>query len=199
MAAGETRARRTRSDSERNRSGILDQAEKHFTDHGVGASLEAVARDAGVGSATLYRHFPTRDALLAELLQRRASQIEAEKERIDALEDSAAALEEWTVALEEFFAAFDGLPGPLRSAFQEEHNPLAVTCVGFIESTDHFLTAAQRDGRAPDWLRGRDIFLAALAASWVRGSSLADEVSQQQVRALLRDGYLSTSRDASRR
>ena len=88
MAAGETRTRRTRSDSERNRSGILDQAEKHFTDHGVGASLEAVARDAGVGSATLYRHFPTRDALLAELLHRRESQLEAEKARIDALEDS---------------------------------------------------------------------------------------------------------------
>lgn len=197
MAAGETRVRRTRSDSERNRSGILDQAEKHFTDHGVGASLEAVARDAGVGSATLYRHFPTRDALLAELLQRRASQIEAEKERIDSLADSAAALEEWTVALEDFFGAFDGLPGPLRSAFLEEHNPLAVTCTGFIESTDHFLAKAQRDGRAPGWLRGRDIFLAALAASWVRGSSLADETSAQQVRALLKNGYLSEARGPS--
>jgi AcrR family transcriptional regulator len=74
----DARARRPRADFERNRSEILAQAERHFAAEGVGASLEAVARDAGVGSATLYRHFPTRDALLAEVLERRATQIEAE-------------------------------------------------------------------------------------------------------------------------
>ncbi|MDI9977219.1 TetR/AcrR family transcriptional regulator [Rhodococcus sp. IEGM 1307] len=193
MAGSETRLRRSRADFERNRSEILESAEKRFSKEGVGTSLEAVARDAGVGSATLYRHFPTRDALLAELLSRRESQLLSEKHRIEQIVDSGSALEQWMAALEDFFGAFEGLPGPLRSAFLEEHNPLAVSCTGFIELTGQFLGAAQRDGKAHSWLRARDLFLAALALSWVRGSSLADESSQQHLRALSRDGYASTN------
>ncbi|MHA4847959.1 TetR/AcrR family transcriptional regulator [Rhodococcus sp. MSC1_016] len=193
MASGETRGRRSRADFERNRSGILESAEKRFTEEGVGTSLEAVARDAGVGSATLYRHFPTRDALLAEVLSKRESQIVSEKHRIEQLVDSGAALEQWMGALEDFFGAFEGLPGPLRSAFLTEHNPLAVSCSGFIDLTGQFLGAAQRDGKAPRWLRARDLFLTALALSWARGSSLADESSQSHLRALIRDGYASAN------
>ncbi|MGF9759067.1 TetR/AcrR family transcriptional regulator [Microvirga sp. 0TCS3.31] len=189
MPASTGPARRPRADSERNRSEIVAQAERHFAELGVGASLEAVARDAGVGSATLYRHFPTREALLAEVLQRRVEKFEAARARIEQLDDPDAALEAWMAALEEFFSAFDGLPGPLRTAMVEEHNPLAVTCVGFIDGTDQFLSAAQRRGTARQDVRGRDLFLAALATSWVRGSSLADEGSADRLRVLMRDGY----------
>lgn len=190
MTARSGRERRTRADFERNRSEIVAQAERHFTELGVSASLEAVARDAGVGSATLYRHFPTREALLAEVLQRRTEKFEAARRRIEQLDDPDAALEEWLSALEEFFGAFDGLPGPLRSALTEEHNPLALTCEGFIDGTDHFLEAAQRRGTAREGVRGRDLFLAALAVSWARGSSLADEGSADRLRQLMREGYL---------
>jgi AcrR family transcriptional regulator len=189
LTASSGRERRTRADFERNRSEIVAQAERHFAEVGVGASLEAVARDAGVGSATLYRHFPTREALLAEVLQRRIEKFEAARGRIEELDDADAALEAWLAALEEFFSAFDGLPGPLRSALVEDHNPLAVTCVGFIDGTDHFLEAAQRRGTAQRDVRGRELFLAALATSWVRGSSLADEGSADRLRRLIRDGY----------
>lgn len=189
MTVAQPVPRRTRADFERNRSIILDQAERHFTEHGVGASLEAVARDAGVGSATLHRHFPSRDALLAELLERRSSQFAAERQRIGQLADSAQALEEWITALIEFFAAFDGLSGPLRSAYLEEHNPLAVTCEGFIELTNSVVLAAQREGTVHPWLRGRDVFLLALSISWVRAASLADESSYDQLRLLWARGY----------
>jgi AcrR family transcriptional regulator len=181
--------RRPRADSERNRSEILAQAERHFAAEGVGASLEAVARDAGVGSATLYRHFPTRDVLLAEVLERRATQIDAEIERIEAMSDSGAALEAWLVAMEDFFGAYEGLPGPLRNAFLEEHNPLATTCVGFVKSTDRLLRAAQKDGHARPGVRGRDLFLGALAISWLRGASMADRLSRRHLRELLKAGY----------
>lgn len=189
----DARARRPRADFERNRLEILAQAERHFASEGVGASLEAVARDAGVGSATLYRHFPTRDALLAEVLERRATQIEAEIERIEAMSDSGAALEAWLLAMEDFFGAYEGLPGPLRNAFLEEHNPLATTCVGFVESTERLLGAAQRDGHARPGTRGRDLFLGALAISWLRGASMADRLSRRHLRELLRDGYATRS------
>ncbi|WP_019143979.1 TetR/AcrR family transcriptional regulator [Aeromicrobium massiliense] len=189
MTAPSGRARRSRADFERNRSEIVTQAERHFAESGVGASLEAVARDAGVGSATLYRHFPTRDALLAEVLQRRTDTLEASKARIEQLDDPDAALEAWLAALEEYFGAFDGLSGPLRSALAQEHNPLTLTCIGFIHGTDHFLRAAQQHGSARQDVRGRDLFLAVLATSWVRGASLADDEAAGRLRGLMRDGY----------
>ena len=56
--------RRPRADAQRNRERILEVAKKAFTRDGVNVSLDEVAKEAGVGPGTLYRHFPTREALL---------------------------------------------------------------------------------------------------------------------------------------
>jgi AcrR family transcriptional regulator len=56
--------RRPRSDAQRNRERILEVAKGAFTRHGADASLDDIAKQAGVGAGTLYRHFPTRDALI---------------------------------------------------------------------------------------------------------------------------------------
>ncbi|MGY1967166.1 TetR/AcrR family transcriptional regulator, partial [Nocardia gipuzkoensis] len=72
MNASEQRGRKPRADVQRNRAALLETAQRHFLRHGVGTSLEAVAKEAGVGPGTLYRHFPTREALLAAVLQTRS-------------------------------------------------------------------------------------------------------------------------------
>src|ERR1700750_3295087 len=57
-------SRKPRADAQRNRERILEVAKKAFTRSGVDISLDEVAKQAGIGPGTLYRHFPTRDALL---------------------------------------------------------------------------------------------------------------------------------------
>jgi AcrR family transcriptional regulator len=57
-------ARKPRTDAQRNRERILEVAKEAFTRSGANASLDEIARQAGVGPGTLYRHFPTRDALI---------------------------------------------------------------------------------------------------------------------------------------
>ena len=57
-------ARRPRADAKRNRERILEVAKEVFTRFGATASLDDIARRSGIGSGTLYRHFPTRDALI---------------------------------------------------------------------------------------------------------------------------------------
>ena len=57
-------ARKTRADAQRNRERILEVARRVFTRDGAAASLDDIARQAGIGPGTLYRHFPTRDALI---------------------------------------------------------------------------------------------------------------------------------------
>jgi AcrR family transcriptional regulator len=84
--------RRPRADAIRNRERVLEAAKTVFSAGGPDASLEAVARRAGVGIGTLYRHFPTREALFEAVYRREvqqlielAEQLKSEAEPVDAL------------------------------------------------------------------------------------------------------------------
>ena len=189
MSVTAAQGRTPRTDARRNRSHILDVADAYFTEHGIGGSLDAIAKRAGVGAGTLYRHFPNREALLAALLQARQDALVIRREEIAQEADTAAALEHWLEALGEWAGAFDGLPEPLRAALDEQTSPMALTCQGFVTTTDTFLRAAQRDGAARHDVRGRELFLGVLALTWVRGAAMADEDSASALRSLMRDGW----------
>ena len=89
--------RSLRADAVLNRERILDAAEQVFAKHGAGGSTELVARVAGVGAGTIFRHFPTKEALLLELL----------RTRMDRLADEADAVApEQEDALFQFFERF---------------------------------------------------------------------------------------------
>lgn len=84
-----------RADARRNYSRILAVAEAEIARHGAAASLEQVARTAGVGSATVRRHFPTRQALLEAVFQERIQALGRRAEELSRTEDSRAALLDW--------------------------------------------------------------------------------------------------------
>ncbi|MCW8102824.1 TetR/AcrR family transcriptional regulator [Streptomyces tauricus] len=192
-AAGE---RRQRTDKQRNRTHILEVAEQFFTEQGITGSLDAIAKRAGVGPGTLYRHFPNREALLAALLQARDEELEARRVAIQReVTDSRAALTQWLQAMGEWVSAFDGLPDPLRAALTEGTSPLALTCQGFVTTTEDFLRAAQRDGYANPGVRGRDLFLSTLATAWARGAAMADESSPDALVSLMRTGWETPASD----
>ncbi|MCG7284450.1 TetR family transcriptional regulator [Cellulomonas sp. ACRRI] len=204
MPDAPTPAPRTfRADAQRNRDRILEVAEQHFAEHGVSASLDQIAKGAQVGPGTLYRHFPTREALLAELLEARESRLGEQLAAIRAeTADSGSALHLWLDALGEWAAAFDGLPEPLREAVAQKASPLALTCEGYITTTETFLLAAQRDGSARAEVRARDLFLLVLATSWVRRAKMADDASRTGLLDLVRTGWCapdSAARSAPRR
>lgn len=185
-----SKTRAPRADAQRNRGHILDTAERYFSEHGVSGSLDTIAKQAGVGAGTLYRHFPNREALLAELLGARDEVLVARREELRSDSSNAAdALNGWLEALIEWAGAFDGLPEPLREATKATHSPLATTCQGFITSTEEFLQSAQQEGSARKEVRGRDLFLATLATSWVRSAALADGQSASALAALTRNGW----------
>ncbi len=189
MSDAEVSTRRPRTDKQRNRTHILEVAEQYFAETGVSGSMDAVAKRAGVGPGTLYRHFPNRESLLAALLDARDQELDARCAAIEREEtDSTVALDRWLDALGEWVTAFDGLPEPLHAALTEG-SPLAITCQGFITTTERFLQAAQHDGGAAPWVRGRDLFLGVLATAWVRGAALADASTAQSLRTMLRSGW----------
>ncbi|SEE21564.1 transcriptional regulator, TetR family [Streptomyces sp. TLI_105] len=77
-----TGAKPLRADARRNRARLLEVAEAVFTERGTGASTEEIAREAKVGIATVFRHFPTKEALLEAVLVRRLQRLAEEGRRL---------------------------------------------------------------------------------------------------------------------
>jgi AcrR family transcriptional regulator len=88
-------ARRPRSDAKRNRERILEIAKDAFTRDGATASLDDIARRSGVGNATLYRHFPTRDDLIEAVYRNEVERLAAAEERFAATMPPIEALRAW--------------------------------------------------------------------------------------------------------
>lgn len=106
-----------RRDAQRNRALLVATAREAFARDGLEASMDAIAKAAGVGAGTLYRHFPTKDDLVAAVIDADEPRLESERDRIiDAGLDPAEALEQWLNVLAQKMTAYEGLPGPLRAA-----------------------------------------------------------------------------------
>ncbi|MFO0991701.1 MAG: helix-turn-helix domain-containing protein [Hyphomicrobiales bacterium] len=84
-----------RADAERNRQYLLEAAKSAFAEHGPDTSLEEIARRAGVGIGTLYRHFPSRDALLADVYRHALKQLADAAPALAAKEPPLEALRAW--------------------------------------------------------------------------------------------------------
>src|SRR5260221_7590475 len=97
-------ARRPRVDAVRNRERLLEAAKAVFSAGGPGASLEAVARRAGVGIGTLYRHFPTREALFEAVYRREVEQLGELADSFKGAAAPAKALRRWRRSNVEFDA-----------------------------------------------------------------------------------------------
>ncbi|QFZ24476.1 TetR/AcrR family transcriptional regulator [Saccharothrix syringae] len=87
--------RPTRSDARRNYDRLVEAADLAFTEHGTDASFDEIAKRAGVGSGTLYRHFPTREALMRAVFAERINKVCAQGEELLATDDPLHALTSW--------------------------------------------------------------------------------------------------------
>jgi AcrR family transcriptional regulator len=110
-------ARRPRTDAVRNRERVLEAAKVVFSAGGADASLEAVARRAGVGIGTLYRHFPTRETLFEAVYRREVEQLADLAEQLKADDVAPAeALRRWLRSNVEFVATKKGMSAALALA-----------------------------------------------------------------------------------
>jgi AcrR family transcriptional regulator len=98
-------ARKPRADAQRNRERILEAAKQAFTRSGANASLDDIARHAGVGPGTLYRHFPTRDDLLEAVYRTEVEKLAAAEQKFAATLPPAEALRAWMLLFVDYIAA----------------------------------------------------------------------------------------------
>src|ERR1700730_1679481 len=107
--------RKPRADAERNRVRLLETAKAAFAEKGSAASLDEIARIAGVGAGTLYRHFPTRDALIEAVYRNETEQLVAAANHFAETHSPIGALREWLLLFVDYMATKQGMYEALNS------------------------------------------------------------------------------------
>jgi AcrR family transcriptional regulator len=170
-ATTSTTARPLRADAARNRQALVDAAFAAFRRHGVHASLDDIAKAAGVGSGTLYRHFASRDALVLAVIEDRLASLADLGGELAAVDPPIEAVERWLLAYIDQAGTFQGLAATLLAPQPEPEAPLchAVRAVG-AALVDRAVAAGElrADARADDLL---DL---AAAIAWVGEHSPPD-------------------------
>jgi AcrR family transcriptional regulator len=103
--SAKTARRKPREDARRNRERILEIAKVAFTRSGANISLDDVVRQAGIGAGTLYRHFPTRDALLEAVYRTEVEKLAAAERELAAALPPIEALRAWMLLFVDYIAA----------------------------------------------------------------------------------------------
>jgi AcrR family transcriptional regulator len=186
---------RLRADAQRNRDRILHVAMRRFSAHGIGASLEEIAREAGVGAGTLYRHFPSREVLLAAALQDQQEELLARARQAHEIADADAALGAWLGALQDYLRTFNGLPAPVLAAVKEQGSPLCLSCNSLVSLTAEFLARAQQDGHARASVTANELFLCALGVAWVLNRAETCGTTREGLEKVFAHGYLAGGPD----
>ena len=96
--------RKPRSDAQRNRDRILEVAKEAFARSGANTSLDDIAKQAGVGPGTLYRHFPTRDALIEAVYHTEVEKLAAAQRELSANLPPIEALRAWMILFVDYIA-----------------------------------------------------------------------------------------------
>ncbi|QIS18302.1 TetR/AcrR family transcriptional regulator [Nocardia terpenica] len=156
MSEHDSHRRALRADARRNYERILAVADAAVAEHGAGASLEEIARRAGVGSATLHRHFPSRKALLEAVFHERVAALCQRANDLAGHAAAATALIVWLRAVGAYIAATRGLASSLLDG---GHDPLDDTaCYTMIRTA------------------GADLLRDAIAAGTVRPEITIDDL-----------------------
>jgi AcrR family transcriptional regulator len=152
-----------RADARRNREKLLEAAAELFASEGTDVSLEAVAKRAGVGIGTLYRHFPTRDALIAETYRNEVAHVADGAAELLATLPPDQAMEEWLERFIAYAAAKRGMAEALKqlTVSREELFPEARRRIG--ETIDTLLRAGVEAGTIRADVTSDDVYRATMA------------------------------------
>ena len=139
-------ARRLRADAQRNRERLLEIAGEAFAASGIGASLEDIARRAGVGIGTLYRHFPTREHLVEVVYRREVEGLCAAADDLLATRPAGDALAEWMQRFVGYIAAKRGMADSLKLLLQSKSDLFAETSGKIPAAFRRLVEAAVSEG-----------------------------------------------------
>jgi AcrR family transcriptional regulator len=170
MESSTTTTKKMRADARRNRDKLVAAALQLFTENGTDVALEAVAQKAGVGVGTLYRHFPTREALIEAVYLNELDRLHEGAAELLASHPADEALERWLDLFVQYAVTKRGLAGALRSIFESGGSLHSHARMKIVDALGSLLDAAAAEGAIRSDLDPEDVLLA-MGGIW----SLPDE------------------------
>jgi AcrR family transcriptional regulator len=147
-----------RSDARRNRDKLLQVATAAFAaGQGRPVSLESIARDAGVGIGTLYRHFPSREALVEAIYRAELAEVAAASDQLLGRHPPKMALRRWMDRYAGFVAAKRGMAESLHAIFDSGAMEPSQTRDSIVGAVDLLLRAGADDGTLRSDVRADDV------------------------------------------
>ena len=138
--------RALRADAQRNRDRLLEVAARAFSAEGPEATLESVAREAGVGIGTLYRHFPTREALIEAAYRNELARLCDAAAELLAAEPPDRATRAWMDRFVDYMTTKRGMAEALRAVIASGGNPYATSRDQMGAARGRLLAAGAAEG-----------------------------------------------------
>jgi AcrR family transcriptional regulator len=170
-----------RKDARRNREKLLAAAVELFAERGTEGSLEEVAKRAGVGIGTLYRHFPTREALVEAAYRNEVAQLRSAADELLAQLPPDEALDAWARRFVEYGTAKRGMRDALQSIAGAGSDLFADTRRQVVEAVAVLLRAGAEAGTLRADVEPEDV-LRAMGAIWMVADG--DDFAEQAMRIL---------------
>jgi AcrR family transcriptional regulator len=158
-----------RADARKNYSHLLVVAREVVTEHGADASMRDIARRAGVGLATLLRHFPTREALFEALLRTNLDALTQKAGELETSKPPDEALVSWFREGVAFVHSYSGVVALMASAHADPESALYAPCAAVHSAGARLLLRAQAEGTARADMDGVDLFALMSALGWLAG------------------------------
>lgn len=156
-----------RADAQKNYDRLLAAAREAVTERGADASLRDVARRAGVGDGTLYRHFPTREAMLEALLRTDVDALTAHAAQLETSGSPEDALTTWLRGCVALNHEYRGISALLTAALDDRDSALHNSCVALHDIGARLLDRAHAAGTARADIDGTDLFALVAALAWL--------------------------------
>jgi len=164
------RDRKPRADGLRNRARLLEVAKQEFTRSGANTSLEAIARKAGVGPGTLYRHFPTREELLQAVYRSEVDKLVAAEQQFAQTMPPIEALRSWLLMFVDAIAAKELIAPAINALVGDHKKVFEASYAEMHEATRRLVKRAIKSGEIRNDLDPIDLLRALIGVANVATS-----------------------------
>jgi AcrR family transcriptional regulator len=177
-------SRKPRADAQRNRERILEIAKEAFTRLGANISLDDVAKRAGVGAGTLYRHFPTREVLLEEVYRTEVEKLAAAERKFVETMPPIEALRAWMLLFVDYIATKQ-IIAPALNTLVGEHCKFEASGAQIIGAINSLVKRAIRNGDIRPDLDPLDLLRALIGVSNVASAPDWPQSARRLVQILI--------------
>jgi AcrR family transcriptional regulator len=180
-----------RADAKRNYDRIVEVAREVFREQGYDASLDTVAKRAGVGPGTLYRHFPNRDALLDAIMQSWVDRVDEAAEKALTHEGSPRdLLLAWFEEYVRLISLHKGGPAKITSAMGDPDSPILTKCQVLTRASDRVVARLRQEGALKDGVESLQLCRLVGGVATVADQSELDDAAVRPLLEVVADGLV---------